>query len=103
MADKKDVVWRVTHPQCGMAIVVAKDWKLATVAAAEWWEVPWGRVAAGCEVEKIGDIVHNVCIDCGKIFCGEGLRCELCESKAKTAAANKAAAGRRWWREMRPK
>lgn len=100
MADKREAVWRVKHPDYGETVVLAMDWRLATVAAAEWWEVPWKKVAADCDVTKMGDIPRNVCIDCGKIFHAEGLRCEVCTSIARNADAKRKAEARKYWKEL---
>lgn len=98
-----DCAWRVVHPVHGETVVRAPDWRLATVEAAEWWGVRWGAIAAECEVEKIGDIPRNVCIDCGRIFHGSGLRCEICACKARDYEASLPANTRRYWREMWPR
>ena len=42
-------LWWVRHPEYGLAVVDASNWELATVEAADWWEVPWKEVAALCE------------------------------------------------------
>ena len=65
-------LWWVRHPECGLAIVDAPDWALATVEAAAWWEVPWKKVAALCECEREEIVPRHVCIRCGTIFNGEG-------------------------------
>ena len=41
-------LWWVRHPECGLAVVDAPNWELATVEAAAWWRVPWKKVAALC-------------------------------------------------------
>lgn len=99
----RDSVWTVWHPDHRETVVRAADWRLATVEAAQWWGVPWKKVAADCTVVKIGDVPRNVCVECGKIFHAPGLRCELCECKARDHEASRPANERRYWREMRPK
>ena len=103
MAKDREAVWRVRHPDHGETVVRAADWQQATVEAAFWWEVPWKKVAADCDVVKIGDIPRNVCVDCGKVFNREGMRCEICTAKARDRAASSKAAGRRHWKEMGPR
>lgn len=99
----RESVWRVRHPRHSEIVVRATDWRLATVEAAQWWGVPWKTVAADCTAEEIGEIPRNVCIDCGKIFHRSGLRCEVCECKARDYEANLPANAKRFWREMRPR
>lgn len=71
--ESKRIVRWIRHPVHGLAIVQAPSWEQATVEAARWWDVPWGRVAA------------------------------LCEAKARDMAASRKAAGKRFWREMGPR
>ena len=101
--EKREPVWRVSHPDHSDAFVLASDWRLATVEAAAWWGVPWRTVAADCTAVEIGVLPRNVCIDCGKIFHRDGLRCEVCACKARDEEASAPARARRYWREMRPK
>ena len=103
VSKERVAVWRVTHPDHEPTVVRAVNWEQATVEAAIWWQVPWGKVAAECEVSKIGDLPRNVCMECGKIFHAEGLLCELCAAKARDAELNRVANARRFWREMAPR
>lgn len=99
----KDKVWWVTHPDHTVAVVRAPNWEQATVEAACWWEVPWRTVAALCECARVEKIITNVCIDCGTVFQGEGLRCTRCERAAKDRELNGEAGRRRFYREMMPR
>lgn len=40
---KKQICWVVAHPEIGTAFVTADSWEQATVAAADFWGVPWGK------------------------------------------------------------
>lgn len=48
-----EYIWWVSHPDHTVAVVRAENWEQATVAAAEWWGVPWAKVAAMCEARKM--------------------------------------------------
>lgn len=98
----QDRIWWVTHPDHTEAVVRAPNWEQATVEAARWWEVPWREVAALCECGRVEKLVHNVCLDCGTVFHGEGLRCTRCELAARDAELNRKARNRRYYREMMP-
>ena len=100
------IVWWVEHPNHGVAIVSAPNWELATVEAAKWWEVPWGKVAALCTEQRREVLPKFVCVDCRGIFYGrdgDRVRCAICESKARDREAGKKAANKRFWREMGPR
>lgn len=89
MATKKQTfVWWVEHPDHTVAVVIADNWEQATVEAAKWWEVPWGKVAARCELQKKDEVLHGVCCDCGgKMWSPVGAgraRCGKCESIARS-------------------
>lgn len=102
---ERRILWWVEHPSHTVAIVVAPNWELATVEAAKWWEVPWRTVAAECTLQRKETLPKFVCADCRQIFYGrdgERTRCAMCEAKARDAEANREAAARRFWREMRP-
>lgn len=68
MADKKKTAcWAIQHPELGTAWVIADDYEQATVKAAEWWGVPWGKhVAQMRELTRVPYMRH-VCEKCLKI------------------------------------
>lgn len=80
---KKEYVWFVEHPEHTTVPVIAASWEQATVQAAEWWGVPWGKVAARCECRRKFEAVHCVCQRCGRWFSGAGTLCEFCETLLK--------------------
>lgn len=98
-----DYIWWVSHPEHTVAVVRAENWEQATLAAAEWWGVPWAKVAALCEARKMERAPRCVCVKCGIVFHGEGLRCARCEAEEKDAELNYQAQNRRYWREMGPR
>ena len=91
------------HPECGLAVVDAPNWELATVEAAAWWRVPWKKVAALCECERKEIVPRHVCICCGTIFNGDGSRCTRCEIIERDRLLNKRAREQRYYRSMMPK
>lgn len=104
--ESKRIVWWVEHPAHAVAVVVAPDWALATVEAAKWWDVPWGKVAAECSCHRKEILPKFVCADCGGLFYGSDggrVRCTKCEHLARDREAQRAAAGRRYWKEMQPR
>lgn len=106
MASKKQTyVWWVKHPDHTVAVAIADSWEQATVQAAEWWEVPWGKVAALCECEKKEELVHNVCCDCGNKMWGDGkrVRCGECESIARDQERTRKARDRRFFGQAHTK
>ena len=84
---KETFVWWVSHPDHTVAGVVADNWEQATVQAADWWEVPWGKVAALCEMEKKEPLMRGMCCECGAKVWSDGrrVRCAMCEAKARDA------------------
>ena len=99
-------VWWVEHPVHGLAIVQAPDWELATVEAAKWWDVPWGKVAAACVLQKKMEVPKFVCAECGNHYYGTDgnrIRCPMCQAKARDKEINSKAAGRRYWKQMGPR
>lgn len=55
---------------------MAESWELATVEAARFWGVPWGKVAALCECKRrIPGAPRNVCCRCGKVYYGPAPMC----------------------------
>lgn len=103
---KERILWWVEHPELGVAVVEAPDWPLATVAAAEWWGVPWSKVAARCEVKERAVLPRFTCADCGGIFYGrdgDRVRCNKCETIARQKAAEAKKNAARFWKEMWPK
>ena len=98
MASKKQTyLWWVKHPDHTVAVVIADNWEQATVEAAGWWEVPWGKVAALCECERKEELRRGMCCDCGAKIWSEGgrVRCALCEAKARDREASWKARARR--------
>lgn len=84
MADrKKEFVFFVKHPNHTIAPVIAPSWEQATVKAAEFWNVSWGKVVALCECERKMDAHKGVCMDCGRIFYGGEVICPACTVKRK--------------------
>ena len=91
MAGKKQIyIWWVKHPDHTTAVVIAESWEQATMEAAKWWEVPWGKVVALCEEEKREALARGMCCDCGsKMWSPDGprARCAICEAKARDREA----------------
>lgn len=81
---KQEYIWFVTHPEHTTVPVLAPSWELATVQAAAWWGVPWGKVAALCECERKFEAVHCVCQRCGRWYSGKGTLCDPCEKILQT-------------------
>lgn len=98
-----DRIWWVRHPEHTVAVVSAPNWEQATVEAARWWDVPWREVAALCECERTENARRNVCVGCGMIFHGEGIRCARCEAVRRDEELNRAARERRFYREAMPR
>lgn len=104
--ESRRIVWFVEHPAYPVAIVAAPNWEQATVEAAKWWDVPWGRVAALCREQRREELPKFVCADCRAIMYGRDgnrTRCAMCESIARNAPAKARADNRRFWREMAPR
>ena len=97
------IVWWVRHPEQGLAIVNAPNWEQATVEAAQWWEVPWGKVAALCECERQEKVPRHVCVRCGQIFNGDGIRCTKCEIVERDLELNRRARARKFYQSMMPR
>lgn len=90
MAEKKrrDILWEVGCEGHIDAWVVAENWEMATVAAAEFWGVPWRGVASKCERKrKIAGAPRNVCCRCGKTYFGAPPMCTACEKNEKLEEA----------------
>lgn len=81
MADKKrDILWEVGCEGHVDAWVTAPNWEQATVAAARFWGVSWGKVVARCELKKkIVGAPRNICCKCGKTYFGPPPMCSACE------------------------
>lgn len=59
---KRDILWEVGCEGHTDAWVIAENWELATVEAARFWGVPWGKVAASCEQkQRIVGAPRNIC------------------------------------------
>ena len=99
-------VWWVEHPDHTDAVVAAPNWEQATVRAAEWWEVPWAKVAAMCSAKKKEPIKRGVCCECGSLTWGAAgvkARCGKCESIARQREETKRERNRRFYAEMHSK
>lgn len=86
MATKKSNIatcWVVRLEGWCPAYVVADTWEQATVAAARFWGIPWGRFVAHMELERKLEARKNVCIKCGRVFFGRGTMCQSCEKGAQ--------------------
>lgn len=108
MADKKKqtFLWWVKHPEHTAAVVIADNWEQATVEAAEWWEVPWGKVAALCECERKEPLLRGVCCECGaKMWSPGGARprCGKCEAIARQREQSQRARDRKYYASMHAK
>ena len=105
-AESQRIVWWVEHPAHGLAIVQAPNWEQATVEAAKWWDVPWGKVAALCEEKRHEVLPRCICVDCRQPYWGhdgDRVRCAVCENIARNAAAKRKADNKRFWKEMAPR
>lgn len=81
----KNILWEIGCEGHTDAWVVAESWELATVEAARFWGVPWGKVAALCECKRrIPGAPQNVCCRCGKVYYGPAPMCGACLETAKT-------------------
>lgn len=90
MAASKEQIWFLRHEGHGVAIVRAVSFEQATVAAAQFWGVPWAKVAAGIEVERTKPLLTNVCARCGKMFQGgKDILCTPCERAQREEDAEK--------------
>lgn len=106
MASKKQTyIWGVKHPDHTVAIVIADNWEQATVEAAKWWDVPWGKVAALCEEEKKEPLMRGMCCDCGAKMWSDGkrVRCAKCESIARDRERSQKARNRRFFGQAHTK
>lgn len=80
----KDILWEVGCEGHTDAWVNAENWELATVAAAEFWGVPWREVAAKCEMKKkIVGAPRNVCCRCGRVYYGAPNMCSSCGKEVR--------------------
>lgn len=81
----KNILWEIGCEGHTDAWVVAESWELATVEAARFWGVPWGKVAALCECKRrIPGAPRNVCCRCGKVYYGPAPMCGACLETEKT-------------------
>ena len=91
--------------RCG--ILWRRNWNIhATVRAAEWWEVPWGTVAAYCTEQKKEELVRGMCCDCNaKMWADSGkrVRCPTCEAKARDRELSRKYQNRRFYADMHKK
>lgn len=89
---KKEFVFFVKHPNHTTVPVIAENWEQATMKAAEFWGIGWGKVAALCECERTWETHRCVCNRCGTVFHGEEALCDKC-----TAALQDEERRRREW------
>lgn len=84
-AQKRDILWEVGCEGHVDAWVSAENWELATVEAAKFWGVPWGKVAALCECkQKIVGAPRNICCRCKRTYFGTPPLCGACREAMKT-------------------
>lgn len=84
-AQKRDILWEVGCEGHVDAWVSAENWELATVEAAKFWGVPWGKVAALCECkQKIVGAPRNICCRCKRTYFGAPPLCGACREAIKT-------------------
>ena len=83
-ADKKNILWQIGCDGHTDAWVSADNWELATVAAAEFWGVPWREVAAYCEMkQKIVGAPRNICCRCHRTYYGPPYMCAFCKKDVR--------------------
>ena len=83
--DKRNILWEIGCPGHTDSWVTAESWELATVAAAEFWGVPWREVAARCELKKkIVGAPRNICCRCKRICSGPPRVCTACAAALRT-------------------
>ena len=100
---KQTWIWWVEHPDHTDAVVIADNWEQATVEAAKWWEVPWGKVAAMCSVKKKEPLLRGVCCECGAKMWSPGgprTRCAKCEAVARDRELNRKARNKKFYASM---
>lgn len=103
---KQTYIWWVEHPEHTVAVVVADNWEQATIEAAKWWDVPWGKVVALCSEQKKETLLHGVCCECGAKMWGTGekrCRCGKCEAVARDNELNKKYQNMRYYSSMHQK
>ena len=80
-----DTLWQVSCEGQRAAWVSAPNWELATVAAADFWGVPWPAVAAKCDLlRKLSGGRRRICRECRQLFVGAGEVCPKCRKTEKT-------------------
>lgn len=70
--------YAVSHPDYERVIVNAACPADATMEAATVWAAPWAKIAAYCEVEKLGKAAKPRCSHCGKAYGEAGQPSGLC-------------------------
>lgn len=65
---EKRIVWFLRAPACALAVVAAPSYEQATVKAAEFWGIPWGKIVAQIELERTVEQRANVCAECGAVY-----------------------------------
>lgn len=79
MKKQQTILWEVGCEGHTDAWVVAENWELATVEAADFWGVPWREVAAKCEQKgKTVGAPSNICCRCGRVYFAPPPMCETC-------------------------
>lgn len=94
---EKSICWVVHHPEIGTAFVAAEDWERATVEAARFWDVPWGKYVAGMELLQRKEAHRHLCCRCGRMFNAEGTLCEACQKILHTEEQETARRLKRTW------
>ena len=84
MASQREILWEVGCRGHVDAWVLAPDWERATVEAARFWGVPWGKVAALCECkQRIVGAPKNICCRCKKTYFGPPPMCGICAQASR--------------------
>lgn len=96
-------VYLVKRADTGATVpVIAEDWPLATVEAARFWAVPWGKYVHQMELERTMDYRPSICIKCGKyrtaMMDEEGTG--LCMACKKAAEEEKKLNEARYWKQI---
>ena len=82
------VFWIISCEGHTDAWVNAPDWEQATVAAAEFWGVPWREVASRCECKRREKALKGVCPKCHRFFYGGAEICDSCQKQMAVEEQN---------------
>lgn len=97
---KQKLCYVVGHDDFPNAYVIADNWELATIKAAEYWDVPWKKVAAECYLVKCHVALQNICERCGKRYFGELPLCAKCRVEERDALLNAKARNKKYWMQV---